>query len=239
MRISRIYIPEISEGVFTPSEETQHYLMRVLRLKHGRVIEVFDGNGHVAQATLIHIDRRRCQLDIQSIESVSVESPLNTHLALAISKGDRFDYAVQKATELGVSQITPLITEHSEPPETERLTKKVEHWQKIAIAACEQCARNTVPNINSAISLNEFLQAGNLPDLKLVLHHRSNFQLTGGESTDSAMILIGPEGGLAKNEIDQAIKAGFKEWTIGPRILRTETAPIVALTLLQSAFGDF
>ena len=239
MRISRIYIAEFSEGLHTPSEDIQHYLMRVLRLKHGRVIEVFDGSDHVAKATVLHIDRRHCQLQIDAINHQSVESPLHTHLALAISKGDRFDYAVQKATELGVSEITPVITEYSESIDAKRLTQKVEHWQKIAISACEQCARNTIPRIHSPISIDQLLEDPDLPDLKLVLHHRSQFTLNSATAHNAVMILIGPEGGLAANEISLAVEKGFTEWTIGPRVMRTETAPVVALTLLQSALGDF
>jgi len=238
MRISRFYIEGLQEGVFTPSEEIQHYLTKVLRLKNGRVVEVFDGEDRCARATLEVIDRRHCRLTVEPLKIQSLESTLTTHLALSISKGDRFDWAIQKATELGVSRITPIIAERSEVRNDDKLIEREAHWRKIIIAACEQCGRNRLPQLDRTALLQDVVSQAKA-DRKMVLHHRGNLGLTADASVTSATVLIGPEGGLSEDEIGFAIDYGFEELTIGPRILRTETAPIVSLSLLQAAWGDF
>ena len=230
-------MPDLSEGECTPSEQVQHYLMRVLRLKHGRIVELFDGNNQTARATISHVTRRSCTLQVDPITFHSIESPFSSHLALGISKGDRFDYAVQKSVELGVSSITPIICERSEVA-IDDLESRQAHWQKIAIAACEQSGRNFVPPVHKPVMFAEYLNHAR-SDLMLVLHHRSEFSLQSNDAITDAIVLIGPEGGLSKDEISAAVDKGFNEWSIGPRVMRTETAPLAALSILQSCFGDF
>jgi len=238
MRISRFYIEGLQEGVFTPSEEIQHYLTKVLRLKNGRVVELFDGADRCATATLEIIDRRHCRLHVDSLIQQSRESSLYTHLGLSISKGDRFDWAIQKATELGVSRITPVIADRSEVRLDNKLTEKLSHWRKICIAACEQCGRNTIPQLDEITDLQAFLDQ-TVADQKFVLHHRGKFGFDTTLKVGSAALLIGPEGGLSAQEIELACNQGFTELTLGQRVLRTETAPIVGLSLLQATWGDF
>jgi 16S rRNA (uracil1498-N3)-methyltransferase len=151
------------------------------------------------------------------------------------------DWIVQKATELGVSEITPLFSERTEVKlNGGRLEKKLRHWQQVSISACEQCQRNLVPSINPALTLDQWLSqdTGNAEQLKLVLHHRSDKSLAQHQPPKSACLLVGPEGGLSDNEISRAMDNGFAALTLGPRVMRTETAPLAAISIMQSVWGD-
>jgi 16S rRNA (uracil1498-N3)-methyltransferase len=149
---------------------------------------------------------------------------------------------VQKATELGVTEITPLFTERTEVKLSgERLDKKIRHWQQVAISACEQCQRNLVPVINSPTTLDQWLHLSDRNDgdlLKLVLHHRTEKRLSEHHAVTNICLLVGPEGGLGEREITAAIKSGFQPLALGPRVLRTETAPLAAISIMQSLWGD-
>jgi 16S rRNA (uracil1498-N3)-methyltransferase len=146
---------------------------------------------------------------------------------------------VQKATELGVTEITPLFTERCEVKLSgERLEKKTRHWQQVAISACEQCQRNTIPTVRAAISVEQYL-AESIDGLKLVLHHRTEKRLSEMTlSNNNVALLVGPEGGLSDREIDIALHNGFSPLAVGPRVLRTETAPLAAMSIIQSLWGD-
>lgn len=226
-------------GVDLPLPEgAARHVAAVLRLREGASLTLFDGNGHEAAAELIEVTRKRVVARILRVVPGRGESSLRVHLGQAISKGDRMDYAIQKAVELGVAAITPLYTEHGDVRlKGERESKKLAHWQGVAASACEQCGRATLPTIHPPRPLREWL-AERDEMLRLVLHPAT--ESTWRESRDvvSAALLIGPEGGLSSAEVDQAGQAGFSPLTLGPRILRTETAPVVALTLLQHHFGD-
>ena len=166
------------------------------------------------------------------------ESPLAVHLGQAISKGDRMDYAIQKAVELGVAAITPLYTEHGDVRlRGEREAKKLAHWQAVAASACEQCGRAVVPTVHFPMTLAEWLTERN-EALRLVLHPGTRGVLEQATAPDSVALLIGPEGGLSAKDLETALAVGFMPLSLGPRILRTETAPVVALSLLQYRFGD-
>lgn len=155
-----------------------------------------------------------------------------------MSRGERMDWAIQKATELGVAQITPLFTERCEVRlNDERAQKRLEHWQQIAISACEQCGRSKVPVIHAPQLLKDW-QASVQADLKLVLHPVAQ-SLTQHATPHTLAFLIGPEGGLTEGEVAQAAEYGFQPARLGPRVLRTETAPVVALSVAQQLWGDF
>ena len=155
-----------------------------------------------------------------------------------MDRGERMDWAIQKAVELGVSEITPLFTERCEVKlQGERADKRQAHWQQIAVSACEQCGRSSVPVIHPPMALHDWLSALQV-DVRLVLHHRTEQDLQSLPAPESAALLIGPEGGLSAGEIAQAEQAGFHAARFGPRGLRTETAPVVALTMLQHLWGD-
>ncbi|MCC5884580.1 MAG: 16S rRNA (uracil(1498)-N(3))-methyltransferase [Halomonas sp.] len=219
-------------------EGPAHHLARVLRLGEGAPVRLFDGAGREAQARLVEAGRKRVVARIESVETGHRESPLTVHLGQAISKGDRMDYAIQKAVELGVAAITPLYTEHGDVRlKGEREAKKLAHWQAVAISACEQCGRAVVPTVLSPRALSEWLGERS-EALRLVLHPGTGGALEHSDAPTTAALLIGPEGGLADAEVESAKAAGFAPLSLGPRILRTETAPVVALTLLQYRFGD-
>jgi len=167
-----------------------------------------------------------------------IESPLRIHLGQGLSRGERMDWAIQKATELGVSEITPIVSERCEVRlKDERAEKRQAHWQQIAISACEQCGRSVVPVIHAPMALADWIKKTEA-DLKLVLHPVAE-PLTSHDKPGTLAFLIGPEGGLNDAEVDQAQDAGFHAARLGPRVLRTETAPVVALSVAQQLWGDF
>ncbi|WP_251975763.1 16S rRNA (uracil(1498)-N(3))-methyltransferase [Salinicola avicenniae] len=223
--------------VVLPEGPARHVAL-VLRLREGAALSLFDGEGHEATATLVEVGRKRVVARIGSVEAGRGESPLAVHLGQAISKGDRMDYAIQKAVELGVAAITPLYVEHGDVRlKGEREAKKLAHWQGVAASACEQCGRATVPPVHPPRTLAAWLGERD-ETLRLVLHPATDQRWQEGEAPATAALLIGPEGGLSDTEVTAARTADFLPLTLGPRILRTETAPVVALTLLQYHFGD-
>ena len=222
----------------TLPEGAARHVATVLRLREGAALTLFDGRGHEAAAVLVEATRKRVVAHVAKVILGRGESFLAVHLGQAISKGDRMDYAIQKAVELGVAAITPLYTEHGDVRlKGEREAKKLAHWQGVAISACEQCGRATVPTVHAPQPLADWLRARN-EALRLVLHPATESTWQAAEHVSSAALLIGPEGGLSTSEVEQAGQAGFMSLTLGPRILRTETAPVVALALLQHHFGD-
>lgn len=240
MRIPRVYIegklPDT--GKLTLSEATSHYLTKVLRMEAGRELIAFDGSGREFAATISQCTKRTAEILIEHSSEHCRESPLSTHLAIGISRGERMDWVIQKATELGVTEITPLFSERTEVKlKGERLDKKMAHWRQITISACEQCQRNQLPGLNPAMDITSFLMDSR-GELKLVLHHRSAKSLRQFVQPKSTTLLIGPEGGLTDDEIELAIAHDFYALTLGPRVLRTETAPITALTAVQLLWGD-
>jgi 16S rRNA (uracil1498-N3)-methyltransferase len=213
-------------------------MLNVLRLKTGAELVVFNGKGGEYRATVTNTARKNLTLGVGRFEDVSRESPLRTHLALGLSKGDRFDRAIQKATELGVTEITPLFTERTEVKLNQgRIEKKQQHWQQICIHACEQSGRTIIPSIHNPLKLDEFLGKEN-HSLKIILHTQSETVLSASPNPGSVSLLVGPEGGFSEEEIQRSCAAGYIQHNLGPRVLRTETAPVAALGLIQSLWGD-
>jgi len=220
---------------------SSRHLATVLRLKSGDPVSLFNGQGGEFLATLGECSSKRVTASVARFTDTERESPLHIHLGIGMSRGDRMDWLIQKATEVGVTEITPLYTERTEVKlKGERAEKKVRHWQQICISACEQSYRNRIPIIHSPITIDQWLRTVEA-DKKLVLHHRSdhNIRELGTQQAASAALLIGPEGGLSSQEIKLAEDARFTSLTLGPRVLRTETAPVVAISILQSLWGDF
>lgn len=241
MRVIRIYQPgEYATGTSLDlSPEASQHVGTVLRMQIGEPLTLFCGNNMEFLACITEVNKKKVRVTITSAHEVNRESPLNLHLAQAISKGDRMEWVVQKAVELGVSAITPLITEYCVVKlDKDRMAKKLHQWQSIAIAACEQSGRNTVPEIRPIEELGHFIQHIN-SDLKFILDPttKKNWRDVGIKQKNVAL-LIGPEGGLSSNEILLAKQHGFNSLSLGPRILRTETAAISALTLVQALGGD-
>lgn len=220
-------------------EDVTHHLVRVLRSEAGARFTLFNGEGGAFEAELLDTHKKSARARLLAFQPDDRESPLRTHLGQVMSKGDRMDYAIQKATELGVSDITPLTSERCEMKlrGEERADKKLEHWRRVAISACEQCGRNRLPVIHEPRSLQDWI-AQTTADCRLVLAPAVAGRLLAGP-LQSVALLVGPEGGLSEHEIAMAQAQGFLPWQLGPRVLRTETAPVAALAVLQARFGDF
>lgn len=240
MRNPRFYDPQplsISTDVDLADDAIQH--IRVLRLKVGTDITLFNGLGGQYNATLLDVQKRSCAVHINSFEQTDNESPLHLHLGQVISRGDRMEFVIQKAVELGVNEITPLMSERCGVKiNPERMLKKQQQWQKIAIAACEQSGRNIIPTIHSTAQLTTWCEVADNAT-KLTLHPRAKLSInTLPDKIQSIRLLIGPEGGLTDEEINLTETLQFTETLLGPRVLRTETAALTAITALQCRFGD-
>lgn len=243
MRIPRFYLPaDYQPGLVVELQKEQtHYALTVLRLKNGHLVDVFDGQGRQARASLQVIDKRTAHVTLSEISQPSTESPLHTLLLQGISRGERMDYALQKAVELGVTEIQPLFTERCEVRlEDDKQHKRREQWQALVISACEQSGRCVVPQVKPLMTLTEwFAQNPQQPGLVLDPYSQKTLsQLPNPDLTKPLAILIGPEGGLTDDEVQLAQQQGFQGIRLGPRILRTETAAPVILSLLQAQWGD-
>ena len=241
MRIPRVYSPQmmdIGDCIELEAGAARH-LTSALRMSSGQLVTLFNGHGGEYTAELVEAKKGKATVRITEFDKADRESNLSIHLAIGISRGERMDLIVQKATELGVSEITPLFTERCEVKLSgERLDKKVNHWQQVAISACEQCQRNSLPSINAPVKIEQW-QVNCDGSLKLVLHHRTDQSLSDmPPPSGQVALLIGPEGGLSEREIEHAISLGFSPLALGPRVLRTETAPLAAISILQSLWGD-
>ncbi|WP_428242588.1 16S rRNA (uracil(1498)-N(3))-methyltransferase [Gynuella sp.] len=241
MRVPRIFTPQplMLDSVVELETGASQHLLKVLRMKPGQELVLFNNSQNEFVAVLETSDRHSAKVRILQVEAVNRESPLHTHLGIVLSKGDRFEFALQKAVELGVTEVTPLTSERCEVRlKGERQEKKQQHWQQICVSACEQCFRHQVPEVHAITPLSAWLSA-RTEMLRLVLHPKAAKPIREFNRPQSVALLVGPEGGLSDHEIIEAEKADFNATLIGPRILRTETAPLVALTLLQAQWGDF
>jgi 16S rRNA (uracil1498-N3)-methyltransferase len=224
-----------------------NHIARVLRLRTGDALTLFNGSGAEYGASIEEFRKDSVLVTVTDERQVERESPLMLTLAQGISRGERMDWILQKATELGVSRIVPVFTERSVVRlDAKQAQRKLQHWRGIAIAACEQCGRNRVPDLTLPVDIHEFLagaresQAGTAaPPMHLLLSPTAELGIGDfAHTATSVTVLIGPEGGLTEVEQESAIRAGFTPVRMGPRILRTETAAIAALTVLQQEFGD-
>lgn len=248
MRKSRLFLPGDYQANQTLelSKEQAHYVLTVLRLKAGTQIEAFNGKGMVAQGKLDVTGRRSANLIIEACldaeASLSSESPLNTVLVQGISRGDRMDHSIQKSVELGVTAIQPVFTERCEVKlQGEKLEKRRQQWQTIAINACEQSGRNVLPDILAIKTLKDWIADRPEQHLSLVLDPLANqslSQIKKPETNTPIYCLIGPEGGLSDDEIVWAKQHNFTPLQLGPRVLRTETAGPATIAILQAFWGD-
>ena len=240
MRVPRLFTSHsLACGQFLELEEAaSHYLGKVLRMQPGRELVLFNGQGGEYQAQITGISKKQVTVAVGEFSADDRQSPLQLELAIGVSRGERMDWVLQKATELGVTHITPLLTERTEVKLAgDRQDKKLQHWQQILVSACEQCQRNILPLLSEPRSLNDWLASVSAQH-KFVLHHRDSRGLSDDENVSSVALLIGPEGGLSDQEIEQARAKEFAPLTLGPRVLRTETAPIAAISLVQYRWGD-
>jgi 16S rRNA (uracil1498-N3)-methyltransferase len=241
-RTIRVYVPDEipPHGIFDAPADAAHHLLHVLRLGEGDVCIVFDGRGLEYPATIERVGRSAVTLRVGEPHEVDRESALQITLAQGISSGERMDYTVQKAVELGVTAIQPLSTERSVVKLSgERAAKRVAHWQGIVVAACEQSGRNRVPTVLPVSSVTGWLAQVPAGALRLTLSPDAASSLHEMERPGGSIVLfIGPEGGLSPREQDDARAAGFQGLRLGPRVLRTETAALAALAAMQALWGD-
>jgi 16S rRNA (uracil1498-N3)-methyltransferase len=231
------------------SDNAAIHATKVMRLNVGDTLKLFNGDGFDYTCELLSIKKNETLAKIEASEAVNNESPLHITLLQGISSGDRMDYTIQKAVELGVAEIQPLSTERSVVKlSAERAEKRLEHWQNVVISACEQSGRAKIPKVASPISLTIWLGANkdeaaedaDSSHARILLNPVGAKQLSAlPKTTQSIQLLIGAEGGLSQAEIDLAITHGFHSIILGPRILRTETAALTAIAALQTILGDF
>ncbi len=240
MRIPRIHTPEtLAPGEHTLAGNAAHHAGTVLRMATGDRLVLFNGDGLDYPAEILEAGRKRLNVRVESPYDPGTESRLAITLGQVMSRGDRMDYAIQKATEMGATAIQPLDSARCEVrlnPERER--KRLRNWQQVAISAAEQCGRARVPVIHAPRKLTDWLVACD-QDARLVLHHEGRPPLEQSPAPTSVALLVGPEGGLEEDELDAAAGTGFTPLALGPRVLRTETAPVAALGLCQWLWGDF
>ena len=240
-RISRFYVQmPMKEGdLITLPAEVSHHLVTVLRKGNGEQIQLFNGDQNEYTAVIETISKKQAQVSIQSVKCCLTESPLKIILAQGLSKGQKMDFTLQKAVELGVHQVVPIINERSSIKlKSDKIESKLNHWNRVIISAAEQSGRCIIPQLLEPMSLEDWVVNDN-SDLKIVLaptSSKSINQLCQPESTVS--LLIGSEGGLTDQEIDMAVSTGYESVKLGPRIFRTETAALVAMGVLQSLWGD-
>lgn len=241
MKTVRIYQsgPYESGQRVTLSPEASQHVAVVLRMQVGAQLCLFSGDNREFDATIDVVKKKQVIVLVGLVREVNKESPLIIHLAQAISKGERMEWVMQKSVELGVHSISPIITDRCVVKlDAERMAKKVQQWQAIVIAACEQSGRNLVPKVHQPIHLSRYLIEVE-SNLKLILHPWGNktWRDYKFECSDISL-LIGPEGGFSEDEVLSAVSQGFAPLSLGPRILRTETAAITALSVLQAVGGD-
>jgi 16S rRNA (uracil1498-N3)-methyltransferase len=242
MRLTRVHV-EVALASGTeldlPHSAAAH-VVRVLRLRPGAPLVAFDGSGHDHHCLITAVLGERVRVRVGERSAGLPESPLGATLVQAVSRGERMDWTLQKATELGVAVIVPALSARSVVRlDTRQAASKLAHWRAIVASACEQCGRSTLPEVRAAVELGRYLDESRSDGERLVLSPDAGESLAGLVNTPPRVeLLVGPEGGLEKAEFDAARRAGFRPVRLGPRVLRTETAAIAALAVLQSRHGD-
>ncbi|HEX5364983.1 MAG TPA: 16S rRNA (uracil(1498)-N(3))-methyltransferase [Gallionella sp.] len=240
----RFYCPSSlpPSGSFDLPPDAAHHASRVLRLREGDTVEIFDGNGNERRGVIADLGGKRVVIGELTVTNSERESPLPTLLAQSLLSSEKMDWVIQKATELGANEIQPLATERSVARlSAERTEKRREHWQQVAISACEQCGRNVLPIIHAPLDIMVWLkQMQASTDSKFILLPQGATALQDQPRPQGrAVLLIGAEGGFAPAESETAVHCGFAPIRMGARVLRTETAAVAGLAALQTLWGDF
>jgi 16S rRNA (uracil1498-N3)-methyltransferase len=242
MRLTRVYVETpVSAGKrVVVNGSAANHIMRVLRLRSGDELTVFDGSGGEFAARIEEFRKEAVVVSVAERRALDRESPLSLTLAQGVSRGERMDWIIQKATELGASRIVPVFTKRSVVRLDEKQAeRKLQHWRAITVAACEQCGRNRVPELVAPVDFFNVLPADTSGATRILLSPTGDLRIDDLKEAGAGItVLIGPEGGLEDSEQEAALAAGFKAVRLGPRVLRTETAAIAALTIIQRYFGD-
>ncbi len=249
----RIFLPAEqlrSEHIVITGDNARH-LALVLRVQPGEIITIFDGQGYRYECTVKQVHKREITVQMSRKEPYSVESPISVVLAQGLPKGDKMDLIIQKATELGTTRIIPLITERSQVKQTNKLVR----WKKIALSASRQSGRDRITDISEAVTFSDFLASQMSPPAKAYVedikgatlnvllsedYKLRNLKelLSRNSSVKEVVLMVGPEGGFSRTEVQTATEKGFTEASLGPRILRTETASLAAISIIQYTLGD-
>jgi 16S rRNA (uracil1498-N3)-methyltransferase len=243
MRIPRVYVNDslrVGHEVLLPEQAGEH-VARVLRLERGHALILFNGDGHEYDARLATLAKRAVTAEITAMRTADREAPLTLTLAQGIARGDKMDWILQKATELGVARIVPLVTERTEVKlDEDRAERRLGHWTSVVAGACEQSGRNRLPVIEPPQKLDRWLGSlGDDPALRLALLPDGDTNLRQLASVENgALLVVGPEGGFSEHDIVLLGQGGFRGLRLGPRVLRTETAGIAALAALLALYGD-
>ena len=243
MRLTRVYVdtPVAAGKRVVVAGSAANHITRVLRLRSGDALTVFDGSGGEFGARIEEFRKDTVVVSVEDHRALDRESPLTLTLAQGVSRGERMDWIIQKATELGASRIVPVFTKRSVVRlDDKQAERKLQHWRAIAVAACEQCGRNRLPDLVTPVDFFDVLpESFTQGATRLLLSPSGDLRIDDLRDIQTGVtVLIGPEGGLDEVEQDSALRAGFKAVRMGPRVLRTETAAIAALTILQRYFGD-
>lgn len=221
------------------SQAASHHLVKVLRVKTGDAIELFNGNGKNYHAIITSASHKQCSARVDSVNNCNTESPLAITLLQGLSRNDRMDTTLQKATELGVNHIVPVICERSKfKLDKTRTEKKLQHWRQVVISACEQSGRCTVPNLHAPLSLNVAVSSVNQAHRFVLMPQAPAGLVNDAVTHKEVCVLIGPESGLTDNELELALQHQFTAIRIGTRVLRTETAGPAVIAVLQNRWGD-
>lgn len=241
----RFFVPDGLAGgarIDLPERVARHVI--VLRLIQGDSVRLFGGDGAEFEATLLAVSKRGVTAQVAGKSSPTRESPLHITLAQCLPSNDRMDLTLQKATELGASAIQPIQSERSIVRlSQDRMEKRLIHWKNVVIAACEQCGRNVIPEVRPVRDLHTWLAQLNVggrdsAELRLLLSPAAEHGLSAIKPSGRVVLLVGAEGGLAEHENQAAVRAGFEPVRLGPRVLRTETAPLAAISAIQALWGD-
>lgn len=239
MSVPRFHLPEAAPGARLELPDHQaHHAREVLRLRPGALVHVFDGQGHEYEAQVEELHRRAATLRLSRPIAARAESPLRLVLAFSALKGDRMEWVIQKAVELGVAEIRPMVSVRTDAAARPALSgTRQERWDKVASGAAEQCGRAVVPAVAATVRLDQLL-AEPFDGARLMFSEDGGASLRSLASASSALILVGPPGGWEPSEIEHATRAGFQPLSLGPRILRTETAAVAAMAALLTLWGD-
>lgn len=243
MALTRLFVRstlQTGQDLTLDNEQT-HYLGRALRLRVGDSLSIFSAESGEFDATLTNIGKSSARISVGNAVPTATESPLKVHLVQGVSRGERMDFVVQKATELGVKRISPVLTEYGVVKlDGSRASKRRDHWQKVAESACEQSGRTRPPRIDDPLPLKHWFGAKTKDaDVDLILKPGAATPMASIKAPQTKVcLLIGPEGGFSETEYDDAEFSGFKAVSLGPRVLRTETAAIAAVTVAESLWGD-
>jgi 16S rRNA (uracil1498-N3)-methyltransferase len=242
MHVPRFYLPlTLVEGeILGLGEQPAHHVMHVLRLRPGAAVRIFDGKGCEHEGMIRGVRRTQVTVEIGKAMASIPEPPFAITLAQGIPRGDRMDLILQKAVELGVTEVQPLWTARSQTRTSgERQEKRLRHWQGVVISASEQCGRATLPGLETPVEYRSWLAGTHRHDCRILLSPEARQSLcTMQPPGDSILLLVGPEGGISAEETTLAAAAGFIPVRLGPRILRTETAALAMLASLQALWGD-